>query len=321
VQDDFTILCVFRSTQGLGSGNLFWQGAGLVNGEVSGSTTDFGTCLFANGQISAGTGNPDVSANSVAGYNDGNPHLLTFKRVKNSGEVDLYVDGSFAGTTTGNTNSLIAPARLALGAQQTGNNFLNGDIAEVKIFGTALSDAGRAIEENSLECKYGISAAAQTLAAPTSLSGFWGNRQISLSWVGVSGAASYNLTSATSPGGPFNLVAAGITATSFVDTSAVVGQTNYYQLTAVSACNSSAAATSAGILLPKPELNIALAAPDSVAVSWPAWASDWNLFYTLDVTPPITWTQATNAAMNTNNQLTVTLPASNGASFFRLVAP
>jgi len=33
VQDDFTIICVFQSTQGLYSGNFYYQGAGLVNGK------------------------------------------------------------------------------------------------------------------------------------------------------------------------------------------------------------------------------------------------------------------------------------------------
>ena len=51
VQDDFTIICVFQSTQGLGSGTLFYPGAGQVNGEVAGGMDDFGPCLFANGTI------------------------------------------------------------------------------------------------------------------------------------------------------------------------------------------------------------------------------------------------------------------------------
>jgi len=48
VQDVSTIICVFQSTQGLGSGTLFCPGAGQVNGEVPGVMDDFGPCLFAN---------------------------------------------------------------------------------------------------------------------------------------------------------------------------------------------------------------------------------------------------------------------------------
>ena len=156
VQDDFTIFCLFRSAQGLNSGNLYWQGAGLVNAEVAGSVNDFGTCLFANGQVSAGTGNPDVAVNSLTNYNDGRPHLLTFRRTKRLGEVDLFMDGAFAGTTTGNTNSLTTPSKIALGSQQTALYFLTGDMGEIKIYSSALSDTDRKVQEVSLMSKWGV---------------------------------------------------------------------------------------------------------------------------------------------------------------------
>ncbi len=105
VQDDFTIFCVFRSSQGLGSGNQFYAGAGLISGKVTGVTNDFGECLFANGQVCGGVGNPDTSINSIPGFNDGRPHLMTLRRMKSSGEMDLYVDGNFFGSMFGNTNS------------------------------------------------------------------------------------------------------------------------------------------------------------------------------------------------------------------------
>ena len=155
VQDDFTIFCVFRSTGGYGNGSLFYQGAGLVSGEVP-SATDFGSCLFANGQICAGTGGPDVAVNSVLGFNDGRPHLMTFKRTKNVGHLALYVDGVFMGSTVGNTASLQTPARLTLGAQQTLTRFLTGEIAEVKIYDSALADDVRVNQENQLIRKWGI---------------------------------------------------------------------------------------------------------------------------------------------------------------------
>ena len=99
VQDDFSIICVFQSTNGYGSGSFYYQGAGLVNGEVGGAVNDFGTCLFANGSIAAGTGNPDVAVDSGGGYNDGHPHILTFTRLRITGKVTLYVDGAMMGTT------------------------------------------------------------------------------------------------------------------------------------------------------------------------------------------------------------------------------
>ena len=203
VQDDFTVFCVFRSTQGLNSGSQFYAGAGLISGEVATGTNDFGVGLFANGQVCAGTGNPDASVNSIPGYNDGNPHLVTFKRTRSSGEIDLYLDGNFLGSAPGNTNSLAAPAALALGAQQTLNNFFSGDIAEIKIYNAALSDADRLGQEAGLIQKWGLTGANTGLlaydgfgyAAGNILAGQNGGFGWSNGWVDVSGNASESINS------------------------------------------------------------------------------------------------------------------------------
>jgi fructan beta-fructosidase len=203
VQDDFTIFCVFRSTQGVGSGNQFYNGAGLVSGAVSGVANDFGAGLSASGQICAGAGNPDVSVSSIGGFNDGNPHLMTFKRTESSGEIDLYVDGNFYGSTTGTTGSLTAPLSLALGAQLTLSNYFSGDIGEVKLYNYSMSDADRAAQEATLTQKWGITGAlAGMLAyesfnypAGTILAGQNGGIGWSNGWVDVSGNASESVAS------------------------------------------------------------------------------------------------------------------------------
>ena len=203
VQDDFTIFCVFRSSQGLSASNQFADGAGLVSATAAGVTNDFGSCLFANGQVCAGIGNPDTSVNSISGFNDGRPHLMTLRRTKSSGVLDLFVDGNFAGRVTGNTNSLKTPAKLALGAQLTLNNFFSGDIAEVKIYNGALSDPDRLIQEANLVQKWGvIGATAGLLAyegfnypAGSSLTGQFSGMGWSNGWVDVSATASEALNS------------------------------------------------------------------------------------------------------------------------------
>ncbi len=140
VADNFTIMVVFRSTQGIGSGTQFYQGAGLINGEMPGVTNDYGTCLNADGKIVAGTGSPDRNVVSASGYNDGEPHLMTFRRVRSSGELKLFVDGVLVDTNTAGTQSLGSPSRLIIGAQQTEINYFSGDIAEIRIYNKALDD-------------------------------------------------------------------------------------------------------------------------------------------------------------------------------------
>ncbi len=120
VQDDFTIVCVFQSKQGLGAGPGWYDGAGLVDGEVEGVHYDFGLSLSGSGQLLAGVGHSDAwndtYINSDGGFNDGKPHIVVLERVKSTGAVTLYVDGDQADTAIGNTLSLSDPPRLTLGS-------------------------------------------------------------------------------------------------------------------------------------------------------------------------------------------------------------
>ena len=70
---------------------------------------------------------------------------------------------------------------------------------------------------------------------PTGVSPIWGASSVAVSWLPVSGAQTYNVYRATSPGGEgATPIASGITGTSFVDTNVSVGTQYYYQVTAVS---------------------------------------------------------------------------------------
>lgn len=321
VQDDFTMLCVFRSTQGISSGTQFYQGAGLVNGEVAGVGNDFGVSLNADGKILAGTGNPDTTLASASGYNNGLQHVLTFKRTAGTGGLALYVDGSLVTTGTAGSQPLTAPGRLVLGAQQTLINFLSGDIAELKIYAVALSDTARAAEESALECKYGIPGAITPPPTPTGLTGTADNRSILLSWPASVGATAYNLSWSTSPAGPFSPLVNNLGANNYEDTRAVNGATNYYQLAAVNGCLTSAGAAAVAVFLPKPVLALASAGGGSMTIAWPGWANDWKLIETASLTPPAIWTPVADVVSSNDGQFSVTVPINSGTRYFRLSAP
>jgi hypothetical protein len=320
VSGDFTITCVFESTQGLDTGTLYYQGAGLVNGEVSGVTDDFGTCLFANGSIAAGTGAPDVAVDSAMGFNDGHPHIFTFTRQRSNGLISLYVDGVLAGTTNGGLETLTAPAQLVLGAQQTLGNYLTGDIAEVKIYNAVLSDSDRAADLNSLECKYGLGSGAPP-SAPAGLSAAATNRQVTVTWDPVVGANSYNLLSATNSAGPFAMLASGLTTNSYVDSAAVNQENNYYEVAAVSSCATSTNSAAAEVFVGLPTLGASIQG-GILSLTWPAQNSGWVLYSATNLTPPITWLPVTNLMTSNNGNYNLLLPATNGPQeFFRLIAP
>lgn len=320
VQGDFTIICVFQSTQGYGSGNLSYEGAGLVSGEVTGVVNDFGTCLFADGAIAAGTGDPDVAVDSNSGFNNGRPHVLTFTRTGSNGRISLYVDGTAYGSTIGGTELLTAPNQLVLGALQTLNNFFSGDLAEVQIYSSALSTAALVGEDNALMCKYGITGGSAPLA-PSGLTASAGNRQISLAWSVIPGAASYNLWRSTNEGSSYQLLATNVPTSSFVDTNAVNGQENFYQVAANDDCGASANSTTTSILLPLPVLGMSMSG-NALSINWPAWAgSGWGLYFATNLTPPVAWLPVTDGVTTNGEELDVTLPVTNGACFYRLSSP
>lgn len=154
ISADFTIVVEFRSSQISGSSTQWYNGAGLVDGEVAGVANDFGLSLN-QGHIFGGTGNPDNTASSAsASYADNVAHTAVFKRVAATGALSLYVDGQLAGTATGGTQQLTSPPRLVLGSLQTNINYYSGDIAEVLIYSQALSDADRQTVENYLRNKW-----------------------------------------------------------------------------------------------------------------------------------------------------------------------
>ena len=142
VRDSFSIEFWFKSTQGIGTSPNWQLGAGLVNADVAGTTNDFGLSLRSDGRIVAGTGNPEVSIVSTAGgYSNNAWHHVVFTRVRSTGALALYVDGAAAGTATGGTQALIAPATITFGRILSGTNYLQGTLDEVAFYNTALSAA------------------------------------------------------------------------------------------------------------------------------------------------------------------------------------
>jgi predicted alpha-1,6-mannanase (GH76 family) len=318
VQDDFTIVLVFRSNQGVGTGTSFWDGAGLLSGERPAPVDDFAVSLNANGQVLAGTGNPDRTLQSAFGFNNNQPHVVTFKRVRSTGAITLYVDSSAGIGNTGGTQSLTAPNFLVLGAQAVLNNYLNGDIAEMQIYHTPLSDSDRLGIEAALKCKYGI-AGGSTPNPPAGLAGVAGNRRVSLNWTLSPGATSYSVLRSTD-GGAYTPIAMGLVSSSYVDTNAINGVTNHYQVAATSGCGTGPGSTAIAIDLPLPEMGVVIGG-DVVTVSWPEWASDWVLLATTNLSPPVAWTPVTNTPIQAGNIYTLSLPMDSQNRFYRLAAP
>lgn len=143
--DEFSLEFFVITTQTApGAGATQWyQGFGLVDGEVSGAQNDAGVAMIRSGHVGFGLGNPDTTIESTTAVNDGEWHHVVATS-DGAGNMRLYVDGvqeasaasapSAARTNTGfHIGSILTP----LGS----SGQLAGGMDEVAFYRTALSQA------------------------------------------------------------------------------------------------------------------------------------------------------------------------------------
>jgi hypothetical protein len=153
VAEDFTIALWVRTTHPgnpgndpSNPGNDWWQGRGLVDGELAGTFNDFGTSVM-DGKFVFGTGEPgpafesETSVWSASRIDDGNWHHLAAVREANTGKQTVYVDGREEGAVTGSTGPKADPQRLRIGAIQTGepDQFFEGELDDVRLYNYSLT--------------------------------------------------------------------------------------------------------------------------------------------------------------------------------------
>ncbi len=115
--------------------------------------------------------------------------VTILEMVKQGGNYIHYQNGSGLGTTPTSPSLPIINADLTIG-QAEGHYFLNGDLAEVLMYNTAISTSQRQTIENYLMVKYGLKAPStppppdtQPPSAPTNLKAtLASSSQVNLSW-------------------------------------------------------------------------------------------------------------------------------------------
>jgi hypothetical protein len=141
VSDDFTLAFWVKTTATGGTGQ-WYNGKGLVDGEMPGQVDDFGVSLVGN-KAAFGVGNPDSTIFSTSAINDGNWHHVAATRNAVTGQMKLYCDGVLQASTNGPTGTKSAASNLKIGALQTlvSGSFLAGTIDDVQLFDHVFSDA------------------------------------------------------------------------------------------------------------------------------------------------------------------------------------
>ncbi len=72
--------------------------------------------------------------------------------------------------------------------------------------------------------------------------------------------------------------------------------------------------------LPRPSLAVAASA-GTLTLGWPPWATNYSLYWTTNLAPPVFWSPVTNPVSNLGSNFGVTVPTGTGQGFFRLKGP
>ncbi|MBN2783666.1 MAG: hypothetical protein JXR25_02470 [Pontiellaceae bacterium] len=134
---DFSIVFWVKTSSYGGTPN-WYNGKGLVDGEVGGVQNDFGVSLVG-ARVGFGIGNPDTTLTSVKSINNNVWHQVVVTRNAGSGAMRIYIDGALDKSGTGPTGSRTTPANLRIGAMQTGINFLSGSMSDVAMYDQVLT--------------------------------------------------------------------------------------------------------------------------------------------------------------------------------------
>jgi uncharacterized repeat protein (TIGR03806 family) len=312
VTDDITVAMWVKTTDTAGTaGAQWWSGKGLVDGEVAGGGADWGTAIV-NGKFVIGVGSTggDVTLASSVNINDGTWHHVAATRNNTSGAMAVYVDGVLSGSGTGPTGSRTFPPSFRIGCIQTGNNFLNGTIDDVRLYDHILTTNE-------------IVALISPPAAPTNLIATIGDASVALSWSASTTATSYYVKRSLTSGSGYTSIVTNASL-AFTNTGLNNGTLYYF---VVSATNSFGESTNSTQVSARPTSSASGAigatnTPGQLRISWPVDHTGWQLqSQTNNLTGGLgtNWVNVSSSAQT--NQMTMPLNSANGSVFFRLVRP
>lgn len=171
MSNDFTMAYWFKTNMTANSSSQWYGGNAMVDAEVCGGTSDWGTALIDGGKVCFGIGNPDLTIKSTLTYNDNTWHFVTATRNKAAGTIILYVDGVQVATTTGtSTVALVAPNLVGLGRNPCSSSAVyTGSLDDIIAYSRVLSGS-----------------------EVTNLYSYFGGTVLAVKWLGLNGVVNGN---------------------------------------------------------------------------------------------------------------------------------
>jgi len=207
--------------------------AGGVDLVLTGHSHSYERTVFLNGHYgSSGTLTPAMKVDAGSGREDGTgAYDKATDLAGNQGAVYVVAgNGGHVTTWTGGSSAEYNPTphpAMYVSALHIGSMVVDvdGDRLDAKM----IRETG-AIDDYFTIIK--TPPVAQPPAAPAGLAATAGNAQVALSWASSAGASSYNVKRGVASGGPYGLIASGITGLNYTDTTASNGTTYYFVVSA-----------------------------------------------------------------------------------------
>jgi hypothetical protein len=159
--------------------------------------------------------------------------------------------------------------------------------------------------------------------APKGLTAAVSTQQITLSWSALVGATNYSILRATNSSGPYSLIGT-TTSTKYTDGTTTNAIAYFY---VISASLRTGETGYSGEASATPQIPLQLGMKwvgngSQIALSWPAWASNYSLLETTSLIPPIEWVEVADSPSISNEYLGLTLQATQaGQQFYQLKTP
>jgi endoglucanase len=158
-------------------------------------------------------------------------------------------------------------------------------------------------------------------ATPGGLTATPGSGQVALAWNAAAGATSYNVQRSTTNGGPYLVIAPGLTNTNYTDMAVTNGITYYYVVTAVNPLGETPVSNQAAALIAPLLESAGYVDGGLLTLSWPVSPASFSLYSTPDLQPPVIWSLVTNDLVQQAGRWTVNVTTVGGQKLFRLQAP
>jgi len=156
VGDDMTVSSWVKTTQ-IGNNTPHYTLMYIISSEKGGAANDFGFGVNVNGQIAFGTGTTDTTISGSI-INTGIWCNVVATRIKSTGLVTLYVNGSFSNSGIANIgNTLNANLLIKIGSGDDYPSFsFGGSIAQTQIYNRALNASEVLQNFNATRARFGV---------------------------------------------------------------------------------------------------------------------------------------------------------------------